>query len=54
MGRARLEKRNPISQYSTRKELDRKKIYRKIENELEDMVKKDNMENLGGGSDWKA
>lgn len=43
MGRARLEKRNPITQYSTRKELDRKKIYRKIENELEDMVKKDNI-----------
>jgi len=48
MGRVRLEKRNHITQYSTRKDPDTKKIYRKIENELEDMVKKDNMENLGG------
>lgn len=44
MGRVRLEKTNPISQHSTRKELDRKKIYREIGNELEDM------ENLERGS----
>lgn len=45
MGKAPLEKINPISQYSTRKVPDRKKIYREIGNELEDM------ENLKRGSD---